>query len=794
MFFSIHFQITENRLRELFGEKGHITDVQLKYTKDGVFRQFAFVGYQSDAEADAAVEHFNNTCIQTSRLKVEICAALGADTKPKAWSKYSTESSAYKKLNEPHQNDEDKDDGKAQKKAVKTEKKKKKNERLEEIYGEHKDDPNFIEFLKVHGNANDIWDNDLGLAAMKDDEAVAPKADAKTKKTKTEIVIANGNDDDNEEDDGSESDSPDDKLANLEISDADYLKSLKNKKEQPKTETKTKKAKKETEKNTDLLTIKIREIPFNTKRQDVIKFFKPVRPFSIRLPTRDHGFCYVGFKSEKEFKAAMLRNRSFLKGKQLLFTDFTEKNKLSAERKVAGKPADIEKTKPKITKNPKWAKQEEALHNEEDISESGRIFFRNLAYTVNEVQVQQMFEKYGPVTDCSLPIDPVTRKIKGFGTVTFVMPENAVQAFNELDGTVFHGRLLHLLPGKSKEDDELDVSTEGLSYKQKKELLQKKQAGSSHNWNTLFMGADAVAESLARNYKTSKEEILDTAGGGSSAAVRLALGETELIMEMRKFLESNDVVLDVFDRVPKKRSKTVILAKNLPANTVLSEIQPLFAKFGLLGRIVLPPSGVTAIVEFLEPSEAKKAFSKLAYSKFKDLPLYLEWAPENTFKTAATTPMKMDATTSSSADETKPAKRLNAFSKVQPVARAGEREGEEESNDQIENESHVMNEDKIEEEEDTTDAETGTTLFLRNLNFTTREDAIRRHFKHVGRIHHIQVAMKKDPDNPTNRISLGYGFIQFKLHKDAEKALKTMQITNIEGNSVELKRSDRTLQ
>ena len=34
-------------------------------------------------------------------------------------------------------------------------------------------------------------------------------------------------------------------------------------------------------------------------------------------------------------------------------------------------------------------------------------------------------------------------------------------------------------------------------------------------------------------------------------------------------------------------------------------------------RLVLPPSGITALVEFFEPSQAKKAFQKLAYSKVK---------------------------------------------------------------------------------------------------------------------------------------------------------------------------------
>lgn len=33
------------------------------------------------------------------------------------------------------------------------------------------------------------------------------------------------------------------------------------------------------------------------------------------------------------------------------------------------------------------------------------------------------------------------------------MPEDAFRAFTELDGTCFQGRMLHLLPGKAKNED-----------------------------------------------------------------------------------------------------------------------------------------------------------------------------------------------------------------------------------------------------------------------------------------------------------------------------------------------------
>lgn len=100
--------------------------------------------------------------------------------------------------------------------------------------------------------------------------------------------------------------------------------------------------------------------------------------------------------------------------------------------------------------NSKWQKQEEALKNEEPIAESGRIFVRNLAYTTTEDDLRSLFVTYGPLAEVNLPVDKISRKPKGFGTVEFMMPEHAARAHSELDGTSLNGRMLHILPGKSK--------------------------------------------------------------------------------------------------------------------------------------------------------------------------------------------------------------------------------------------------------------------------------------------------------------------------------------------------------
>ena len=179
-----------------------------------------------------------------------------------------------------------------------------------------------------------------------------------------------------------------------------------------------------------------------------------------------------------------------------------------------------------------------------------------------------------------------------------------------------------------------------------------------------------------------------------------------MIFSYRAFLEEQGVALDAFSRPPSTRSKTVILIKNLPAFTKIEEIRDMFAKHGELGRVILPHNGVTALVEFYEPTEARGAFRKLAYTKFHGTPLYLEWAPDGAFKEGpGPKPPKIEDAISEEKDE-------------------------------------VV--DKEVQEEETGEPEPNTTLFVKNLNFDTTDLALREHFAKIGQIHSATIATKKD--------------------------------------------------
>lgn len=318
-----------------------MTDIQLKYTPEGKFRNFGFIGYETEDQALKAISHFNNTFLRTSKISVAPCAALNEAKGLKVWSKYSK--------NKQDAEDVQKPPGDAKVKAAK-----KKGETAEDILQKHKNDPLFKEFVQVQNKAGTaVWDNQLQQSSGSEDSG-ASEDESKSAEEQSEVKKESGGE------------------------------------------------KKKELKLTNLFVAKIHNIPSKTKRQDLLKFFKPVKPFSIRIPPKQKGFAYVGYKTEGELKKALLKDKSFLGGKQVKVVDFTAKDRLRSEE---------EKSQLSKKENPKWIRQKESVCSE-SIVETGKLFFRNLAYSVKEEDLKQLFEKYGPVAEVDLPIDTNTRKLK----------------------------------------------------------------------------------------------------------------------------------------------------------------------------------------------------------------------------------------------------------------------------------------------------------------------------------------------------------------------------------------------
>ena len=55
----------------------------------------AFVGFKTTAEATSALEYFNNTFVDTSKISVEYARAVKSSALPRPWSRHSEGSSAH---------------------------------------------------------------------------------------------------------------------------------------------------------------------------------------------------------------------------------------------------------------------------------------------------------------------------------------------------------------------------------------------------------------------------------------------------------------------------------------------------------------------------------------------------------------------------------------------------------------------------------------------------------------------------------------------------------------------------
>lgn len=111
-------------------------------------------------------------------------------------------------------------------------------------------------------------------------------------------------------------------------------------------------------------------------------------------------------------------------------------------------------------------------------------------------------------------------------------------------------------------------------------------------------------ENIARKFGVSKSDLLDREA--DDLAVRIALGETQVISETKKAFKNAGVNVEALEELANnktdelKRSNHVLLVKNLPYGSTENELAKMFGKFGSLDKIILPPTKTLALV-FVPP-------------------------------------------------------------------------------------------------------------------------------------------------------------------------------------------------
>ncbi|KKZ65925.1 multiple RNA-binding domain-containing protein 1 [[Emmonsia] crescens] len=388
------------------------------------------------------------------------------------------------------------------------------------------------------------------------------------------------------------------------------------------------------------------------------------------------------------------------------------------------------------------------------LRETGRLFLRNLLYNASESDLEPLFSSFGKIDEIHVAFDTRHSKSKGFAYVQYADPDAAIQAYKTLDGKVFQGRLLHVLPASSKKTYKLDeYELSKLPLKKQQQIKRKQEAASSNfSWNSLFMNADAVMSSVSERLGVSKSELLDPTS--SDAAVKQAHAETHVIQETKAYFASNGVNLDSFKQ--RERGNTAILVKNFSFGVKAEDLKKLFEPFGQIKRLLMPPSGTIAIVEFVMADECQKAFKGLAYRKLGDSILFLERAPKDLFDEKATATQVMAP----------PPKVVSQTFSTSDTFKATETE-------------------EVEAPLET------STLFVRNLNFSTTNARLAEVFQPLDGFLSARVKTKPDPKRPGETLSMGFGFVEFRTSAQARAALATMNGYKLDQHELVIKTSHK---
>jgi multiple RNA-binding domain-containing protein 1 len=231
--------------------------------------------------------------------------------------------------------------------------------------------------------------------------------------------------------------------------------------------------------------------------------------------------------------------------------------------------------------------------------------------------------------------------------------------------------------------------------------------------------------------------LLDPDSTSTDPAVKAAMAETTILTETKIYLTENGINLSSLTSSQKTRSDNVIIAKNFPYGTSYDELVLLFGGTDTVKRLLLPPAGTIAFIEFYDSGQSRAAFKRLAYRRFKDHPLYLEKAPKGIFE-------------------------------VEPTTKLSGVEAKKTSNDVLTTESE----------------DPGSTLYVKNLDFSTTNTAFTNAFKNFPGFR-LALIKTKPPNSKGERLSMGFGFVTFQSKELASSVLNAGVV--LDGRKLEIK-------
>lgn len=346
------------------------------------------------------------------------------------------------------------------------------------------------------------------------------------------------------------------------------------------------------------------------------------------------------------------------------------------------------------------------------VEERRSIFVRSLPPDATNESLTEFFSEYFPVKHATVVLDQKTKESRGYGFVTFADAEDALQAKTALDKKLWEGRHIRV----------------------------------------------DIAE--PRHRHAEKEKGPAPAGKPPTK-----------------------------DELSQQSTKLII--RNLPWSIKTSDqLSQLFRAYGKVKFADLPQTKGKlkgfGFVTLRGKKNAEKALEEMNSKEVDGRTLAVDWAvdketwkeqQQNEEQADAANKKEDDGDTSSEDeddedDDSAPSKPKDASlnADLENFLKNHMQNMEDESDDDDKAEKDEDDEDDAEDDEDKSDRKTtdnSSTLFIRNLPFTTTDEQLKEFFAQHGSVRYARVVMDKTTDKPA-----GTGFVCFFDEADAKNCIK----------------------
>ncbi|CZS90895.1 probable ribosomal processing [Rhynchosporium agropyri] len=416
---------------------------------------------------------------------------------------------------------------------------------------------------------------------------------------------------------------------------------------------------------------------------------------------------------------------------------------------------------------------------ETNASAQRTLFVRSLPAIATSDALTSLFSESYPLKHATVVLDPETKQSKGYGFVTLADAEDAQRALDEFNGKAFMGR------------------------KMKIEIAQPRSREMSKG------GGDA-ADGIVRRKSTISAE---------AAAIKKAR----------------------LDQMAEDKKPPKLIIRNLPWSVNTPEkLADMFKGFGKVKFSVLPKNKDTqagfGFITMRGKKNAEKALATVNGTLVDGRMVAVDWAVDKTVWETQNKSSKEDGSGDEddggvelAEKEKKPAKKAvqkkpaeeyegeddvaNFFKNFGDQLESEDEDDEEpeqisdDDRDNSGSDTDVKTEDEVETWEDSAEDESeeeviedrrkkvlitdnSTTLFVRNLPFTTLDADLKEHFTQFGPVRYARVVMDRQTDRPK-----GTGFVCFYNIHDADSCFRNAPKQQVTGaNSLPTKTTHSVLQ